>query len=113
MTKYRLGLGRPASDRWEGAEPDEPSQHGMLVLRPARVQSARPTCGGSSTASERGTAANALYACLTFNGNSSGDRGEGARGCREGEESWKVSPCGKEGRGRGEDKQGHGAEGRL
>lgn len=68
------------------------------------MQSARPTCGGSSTASERGTAANALYACLAFNGNSSGDKGEGARGCREGEEeeSWKVSPYGKGGRGRGE-----------
>lgn len=44
-------------------------------------RSARPTCGGSSTASERGTAANALYACLTFMGNSSGEEGEGARGC--------------------------------
>lgn len=43
---------------------------------------ALPTCGGSGAASERGTAANALYACFTFMGNSSGEVGEGARGCR-------------------------------
>lgn len=60
------------------------SQHSMLV----RVRSARPTCGNSSTASERGTAANALYACLTFIGNSSGEEGEGARGCRGGSRGW-------------------------
>lgn len=61
------------------------NQHSMLVsLWPGGVRAARPTCGGSSTASERGTAANALYACLTFMGNSSGEVGEGARGCRGG-----------------------------
>lgn len=55
---------------------------------PDTVQASCPTCGGSSTASERGTAANALYACLTFMGKSSGEVGEGAHGCREEGAGW-------------------------
>lgn len=40
-----------------------------------------PTCCGGCTASEWGTAAKALYACLISVGNSSGEGGVGARGC--------------------------------
>lgn len=65
------------------------NQHSMLVCLPVEEGggqdgAALPTCGGSGAASERGTAANALYACFTFMGNSSGEVGEGAQGCRGG-----------------------------
>lgn len=66
-----------------GRRRDQPISTACFLSRdPGTVRAARPTCGGSSTARERGTAANALYACLTFMGNSSGEVGEGARGCR-------------------------------
>lgn len=64
------------------------SQHAFSGCDPDSSRASRPTCGGSSTASERGTAANALYACLTFMGNSSGEVGEGAQGCREEGAGW-------------------------
>lgn len=52
--------------------------HDMLTTS----RSIRPTCGGSSTARECGTAAKALYTCLTFN--PSNVSGDGARGCMRG-----------------------------
>lgn len=57
-------------------------QNNHDMLRTTRVF--YPTCEGSSTAMEWGTAANALYACLTLMGNSLKVSGDGARGCTEG-----------------------------
>lgn len=57
-------------------------QNNHDMLRTAR--SFYPTCGGSSTAMEWGTAANVLYACLILMGNSLQVSGDGARGCTEG-----------------------------
>ncbi len=48
------------------------------------LRSICPTCGGSSTARECGTAAKALYTCLILMGYSSCVSGDGARGCTRG-----------------------------
>lgn len=62
--------------------PETGCQNNHDMLRTAR--SFYPTCGGSSTAVEWGTAANALYACLILMGNSLKVSGDGAGGCTEG-----------------------------
>lgn len=79
---YRTACSSQEGAGGRGGETNQSAQHACCRGDPVGVRAARPTCGGSSTASERGTAANALYACLTFMGNSSGEVGEGARGCR-------------------------------
>lgn len=48
------------------------------------LRSICPTCGGSSTARECGTAAKALYTCLILMGYSSCVSGDGTRGCTRG-----------------------------
>ncbi len=64
--------GRPSTG-WRG-------NHDMLTT----LRSICPTCGGSSTARECGTAAKALYTCLILMGYSSCVSGDGARGCTRG-----------------------------
>lgn len=64
---------RRPSTGWRG-------NHDMLTT----LRSICPTCGGSSTARECGTAAKALYTCLILMGYSSCVSGDGARGCTRG-----------------------------